>query len=454
MIKDSFLYLLSKFLPAIISFGIIYLYLTKMSPKEYGVFSITIVSVGLINIVSTQWIRSGMVRYFSIEKSIMNTLITIQIYIIIITSIIALLILLIIDFDGKYILLFILILMNINVNEFLNNYYRTIIRPSIILYGNIIKNLLYIFFICVFIMSNTSLNIYIALFSYFLGVFISNIYYFIYWDFKFNLEMKKSHLKKLAIYGIPLTISFSLGVLLQNIDKYLITLILGIEANGNYALIYDFIHNSLYMVMGALGLASLPRIINLSDPKNQFVHFNQYVNVFYTICVPILFTFLSVSNEMTFIFNKYGYKISESIIIFVIISTFIHGINSFIYSQAIQMLEKTTMIILPSFLAIVVSVFMNLVLLPKIGLLSAAISSLIAFLTSNLVLYLVMKKKAEIKFYPKSLIFLFIIGLAIILIISHIEFSNIYITLIIKCTIVIGIYISFIYVFLKKQIKL
>lgn len=191
MIKDSFLYLLSKFLPAIISFAIIYLYLTNMDPKDYGLFSITIVSIGLINILTTQWIRSGMVRFFNKFKPIMHTISTIQIYIIIIASVISLLILLIMDFNSKYIYLFILILINININEFLNNYFRTIIKPSIILYGNIIKNISYILILVLFVVFEMNLTIYIALFSYLLSVFISNIYYYLHWNFKFKVEVKK-----------------------------------------------------------------------------------------------------------------------------------------------------------------------------------------------------------------------------------------------------------------------
>lgn len=454
MIKDSILYLFSKFIPAIISFAIIYIYLTQMDPKDYGLFSITIVSIGLINIVTTQWIRSGMIRFFSKEEQIMNTLITIQIYIIVLMCVISLFVLLIMNFDIKYIFLFLFILISININEFLNNYYRTMIKPSIILYGNVIKNILYIMFLITFIIIDVNLNIYTALLCYLLGILISNIYYYMHWNIKFSLEIKKSYFKKLAIYGMPLTISFSLGVLLQNIDKFLITLVLGIEENGNYALVYDLIHNSLYMVMGALGLASLPRIINIKGMKNQFAQFNKYVKIFYIVCVPLLFSFLTISKELNVIFNQYGYKITETIIIFIIITTFIHGINSFIYSQAIQLLEKTTMIILPSFLAILVSLIMNIILLPKIGLLSAALSGLIAFSTSNIVLYLMMKKKAEINFYPKILIFLIVIGIIIIFVSNQLDCSNVYITLIIKCTLVISIFISCIYLFMRKQIKL
>lgn len=241
---------------------------------------------------------------------------------------------------------------------------------------------------------------------------------------------------------------------MQNIDKFLITFFLGVEENGNYALVYDFIHNSLYMVMGALGLASLPRIVNVENENNQVVHFNKYIELFYIICIPILFSFLSIIKELNTIFNEYGYKITEFIIIFVIISTFIHGINSFIYSQAIQLLEKTNIIIIPSLLAIVINIIMNFILLPKIGVLSAAISSLIAFLISNIILYLAMKKKAKIQFYPKVLYLLIIIGVITMLITNQINCSSVYINLILKGLLVTTISIYVMYIFIKKHIKL
>ncbi|WP_353419486.1 oligosaccharide flippase family protein [Staphylococcus delphini] len=450
MIKDSILYLLSKFIPAIISFAIIYIYLTQMDPKDYGLFSITIVSIGLINIVTTQWVRSGMIRFFSKETQIMNTLVTIQLCIIILICVISMFVLLIMKFDIKYIFLFLVILTGINTNEFLNNYFRTIVKPNIILYGNIIKNTLYILFLMAFVLIDIKLNIYLALLSYLLGVLISNIYYCIHWNVKFSLELDINYLKKIAIYGLPLTISFSLGVLLQNIDKFLITLFLGVEENGNYALVYDLIHNSLYMIMGALGLASLPRIINISGKKNQLLQFNNYVKLFYIICTPLLFLFLSINKELNIIFNQHGYKMTETIIFFIILTTFIHGINSFIYSQAIQLLEKTSIIIIPSVLAILVSIVMNTILLPRIGLLSAAISGLISFLISNIVLYLFLKRKAEIKFYPKVILFLFFVGTTLFLMSQLLVHGNVYITLIIKSILVIGVFVPCIYLFVRK----
>ncbi|PTI71937.1 hypothetical protein BU073_05715, partial [Mammaliicoccus vitulinus] len=104
MIKDSILYFISKFFPSIISFIIMFIFLKLMNSEDYGKYSIIIITLGLINIISSQWLRSSMIRFYYGNPNILNTIITIQLIIIVILSTINVIILNLIGVQSEIII--------------------------------------------------------------------------------------------------------------------------------------------------------------------------------------------------------------------------------------------------------------------------------------------------------------------------------------------------------------
>lgn len=433
MIKDSLLYFFSKFFPAVISIITMFIFLKMMDSEEYGKYSIIIVTIGLVNIITSQWLRSSMIRYFFGIPKILNTIISIQLIILIILILLNILILNIIGIKIIIILWTTLLLGNLIVFEFLNNYFRTIIKPKVVLFGNLIRNTIFLLILLIILVCKENIEIIDALSSFTIGLILANIYLLYFYNYRFEFNINSKHLKKISIYGVPLTISFALGVLLQNIDKYMITYLLDIKSNGNYSLIYDFVHNSLYMVIGSLGMASLPRIIKQSNKTINIKEFDKYIEILYLISVPLTFTFISISSNLAIIINNYGYNTSKNIIILITIATFIHGTNTFVYGQAVQLMQNTKVIYIPSIIAILVNIGLNIIFLPHIGVLGAALSTLIAFIVSNICIYKLTLKNTEINYFPKILYLTILIGLLSILLVSTINFNNIYISIVFKC---------------------
>ncbi|ARB41497.1 hypothetical protein B5728_13415 [Mammaliicoccus sciuri] len=410
-----------------------FIFLKMMDSEEYGKYSIIIVTIGLVNIITSQWLRSSMIRYFFGIPKILNTIISIQLIILIILILLNILILNIIGIKIIIILWTTLLLGNLIVFEFLNNYFRTIIKPKVVLFGNLIRNTIFLLILLIILVCKENIEIIDALSSFTIGLILANIYLLYFYNYRFEFNINSKHFKKISIYGVPLTISFALGVLLQNIDKYMITYLLDIKSNGNYSLIYDFVHNSLYMVIGSLGMASLPRIIKQSNKTINIKEFDKYIEILYLISVPLTFTFISISSNLAIIINNYGYNTSKNIIILITIATFIHGTNTFVYGQAVQLMQNTKVIYIPSIIAILVNIGLNIIFLPHIGVLGAALSTLIAFIVSNICIYKLTLKNTEINYFPKILYLTILIGLLSILLVSTINFNNIYISIVFKC---------------------
>ncbi|WP_114603551.1 oligosaccharide flippase family protein [Staphylococcus sp. EZ-P03] len=451
MIKDSFYYLLSKGLPAILSFAVLFLYLTNMNPKDYGFFSVTILTVGLVNIVTSQWVRSGMLRYYNEQNGVMNTAISVQFLIIALLSIIAMTIMISLKLNILSSFLILIILMSFIVNEFLNNYFRVKIMPKTILNGNLIKNIIYVLVLAATWLISKKITLNEAFISFLAGLILSNLYFFCFFNDKVNFKINRNLLKVFMVYGLPLTVSFALGVLLQNIDKYMITYQLGVTKTGDYSLVYDFVHNSLYMVMGALGMASLPRILKITSIEERIKSFNKYVMFLYLISIPFVGMFFAVSPDLAKIFGKFGYDTTALILIMIVTLTFIHGINSFVYGQAIQMMENTKIIFIPAAIAVVINIVLNLILLPRLGLISAAISGVIAFLASNILLYKLIAQKLPLKFLPNKIGSVLIVMIIGTIPIFFIHFNNMFVSLFVKIILSLGIQMVIFYILIKTK---
>lgn len=453
MIKDSLLYFLSKLFPAIINFFVLFLFLNFMNPDQYGLYSLIIVSIGLVNILFNQWIRSSYLRFNNTVNNGDSVFFSKQVFLLIILNLVTILTFLVVELN-IYIKVFSIVILNFTVvNEFLINYFRIYLMPKKVLFGNLIKN--FTFFLSLLVINIlTDLNLYNILIAYSLGLILASIFFLKYFNFRVKFTTSKILLRKSLTYGLPISLSFAIGVLLQNIDKYMITYILDLESTGIYSLNFDLIHNFFYMIMSSLAMASLPRIIkDMNTIKSSSVEFQSYVNMFIYISVPIFITLIVISSDIASIFSFFGYDTTGTLIIFIILTTFSHGIKSFIYDQALQLYENTTYIFIPTLLAIAINVIINLVLMKEYGVIIAAISSFVAFSVSAFLTYLMVRKDIKIKY---DLHYFIIVGLLCILLLLGLQFiriDNYYFNLLIKATIAFtSVSLISFYYYIKKEI--
>lgn len=146
----------------------------------------------------------------------------------------------------------------------------------------------------------------------------------------------------------------------------------------------------------------------------------------------------------------FDYETNVYILILIGIATYFHGINSYIYGQAYQLKESTKNILLPSFIAILVNILVNLLLLEKYGVIISAISTLLAFIVSNFMLSLNIKLKSQKLNHKKHMLLIFSIILTSCLLMVPI--ISIWINLVFKI-IVLLIIISVIFWNKRKILK-
>ena len=389
LIRHSIIYFIGKLAPAILSLIGVMIFTRMVTPEAYGLFSLITVITGLINILFFQWIRSSFIRFYNEKeniKSFSSSIVRSHIFtlgILLIPIIILLPLSSFYSIDLRYIIIGYFLVVFLSLFEMCVVYYRTILKPKIVVNLNVLKSLLVIF--CSTILLYFGWGVWGLLFGSIIGTSVG--------VFPFVKKIRKNNIKVLIKadkrtqlnffkYGMPITLSFVLSVALQNIDKIMISSILGLEANGNYAVGFDLIHNLIYMLMTSLSLASFPlilKVIKKSGDKAGKKQFQGYVDLLLFISIPACFGLASILNEFTTIVIGDSYSISNHLMILIIIASLFHGMKSYYFDLTLQISTKTKYFFIPVLTAIIINVIFNFFLLNKFGIEGAAIATALAF---------------------------------------------------------------------------
>lgn len=443
LIKHSIIYFFGKVAPALLSIVGVMIYTRLVTPVEYGLFSLVTVIAGLINIFFFQWIRSSFIRFYNDRGSIdsfMGSILKSHIITLVILGIPTIITAVIFYFkslDIRYVFIGYILVILLSAFEMLIIYFRTKLKPTIVANVNVTKSLIVIIISTILIyLGLGSIGLFVGL-SF--GTFFGILLYVKKIDNnnkrEFSIKSDRNTQITLLKYGLPITLSFALSVAMQNIDKVMISSILGLEANGNYAVSYDLIHNLIYMIMTSLSLASFPlilKVIKKDGEKAGKKEFANYTKLLLFISIPACFGLASIINEFTSIIIGNEYSISGNLMNLIIVASLFHGLKSHYFDLTLQISGKTSHFFIPSFIAIILNIVLNIYMLKKYGIEGAALATAVSFLIAMLIssLYSIRNYKVPIPWLDlfKTLTASFIMYLLI----NGISIGNDLITLLIK----------------------
>lgn len=200
------------------------------------------------------------------------------------------------------------------------------------------------------------------------------------------LKLKKAFLS----FGWALPLSYFVQWLLSTSDRYLIDYFMSVKNVGIYAINYSFWATPFLILNGWLEILTRPRLYDKAVKKNQIgmksiLQKRVFIGILFSFLGTIALYFWGESIASIMLGKEYwgGKKIMMSIAIahlFMVLS----------YSVLPMFLAtKRTMAILWAYsLAAIVNIAANVILIPWYGMLGAAISTLIGYLISSIVLVL------------------------------------------------------------------
>lgn len=196
-------------------------------------------------------------------------------------------------------------------------------------------------------------------------------------------------LGELLRYGLPLTATFALGFVVSTSDRFLIAYFLGTEAAGMYAVSYDLVQNSLGFLMQTMMLAGFPLV--LRDYHTTSLEATQKSLRDSTLLVlglgipgTVGIALLAPNIAHTVFGTAYSGP-AASVLPIVAYAILTYGVLEFYYNRAFWIAKSSGGILWVMVWAAVVNVSLNLLLIPTLGMVGAAYSTLLAYISASAV---------------------------------------------------------------------
>lgn len=201
-------------------------------------------------------------------------------------------------------------------------------------------------------------------------------------DFRFRVnEISGKLARAMLLYGLPLMILESLGLVLRLSDRYLIESMLGVNALGQYSASYNLTSYLDIIVLAALMQAVKPAYMQLWEsqgraPTQRFLAdgFRMYM----VVGIPFIAMFSITSPYLLGMLAGEKYSPGTVIIPFVAISFWLEGAMHFL-AAGLYIFKNTKMLMAWSLVATVVNLCLNFLLIPRFGITGAAIVTIISY---------------------------------------------------------------------------
>jgi len=446
--KDSLIYGVGNVIEYIAAFFLLPIFTRVFTPSDYGILDTIATFISVLNLFLLMGLNSAMQRYYfdakregsDGSKVISTTIIVLSFFSIIIS-------LLIFPFTDqisnlffnsiKYTHLIRIAILSIPLSllvKVLKDIFRLKFKPLRFSIVTIIHFLLRISIILILILIyNKGLlgNFYGILFSVFIVTFITFLMVKKYFKFSFSLNLAKNLLK----FGIPLAFAgFSYWILSLS-DRFFILKFSTLGQFGLYS-IGNKIGSVLVLVITAIHLAWFPLIFEKYKEKSSkdfIIKTFTYTSIIF-IFIAIFLT--SFSREALIILASESYVNAYYIVWLLTLGSVFLGISGII-STGLTIAKKTKYITISSFIAAILNIILNILLIPKFGIIGASIATSLSYLSLFFTYYYFAKKYFPLHFELKKVSLIFIIGIVYLILGTYIKFDSLLISLITKIIFVI-----------------
>ncbi len=221
-----------------------------------------------------------------------------------------------------------------------------------------------------------------------LGVLIAHVLPALYltWQWRHRLlrqRLEFGAVKRMAAFGLPLGAVGMAASVIGLSDRYLLALLIGVDAAGTYAAPYELAQRSLQIVMLSAFLAISPTIFRsfeLNDHSQFHEHLLQQARLLLITALPIA-TIMATAAPLIgrLLFGVEFRDAAAALIPWIIAATLVQGVTSYYYSYCFTLAKRTIANAIIVGVAAVLNVFLNLLLIPYYGAVGAAAATLASF---------------------------------------------------------------------------
>ncbi|WP_195837847.1 lipopolysaccharide biosynthesis protein [Anaerococcus porci] len=411
---------IGKICTQFISFLLLPLYTTFLSPNEFGIFDLLNTYVALLVPLFNWQFDNGMFRFMinyrnnkDIIKSFFSTVFIVNMGQVVLYLIFYILVQDFLTLDFKLYLA-----LDVSINIILNTllqFPRGMGDNSTYAFGSFVSAtsivILNVLFIVYF-----KLGILGMFLSTIIGKILTCIYLIIrmrlmeYFSFR---KFKKNVFKEVLKYSLPLVPNQLCWWVIDASDRTIISIFIGIAANGIYSVANKFsgLFVTFYNIFHLSWTESVSLHIKDEDSQEYITGvINSSLSFFASVCFGIIVILPFVFN----IFVNENYKASYNqipILLVAVLFQVIVGLYSVIYTAY----KKSVEIMKTSIYSAIINIVTNLIMIKFIGLYAASFSTLIAYMTMAIYRYFHVRKYINIRIEKKLFLLISIMGTVSIL---------------------------------------
>ncbi len=212
-----------------------------------------------------------------------------------------------------------------------------------------------------------------------------------------SLRLRLDIVRNLLSFGVPTVFSDIAAWILQLSDRYLLSIFGSLAQTASYSVAYVLGGVLSPVILSPFGLAWVPIMYTIAKRKDAARLFQL---VFRWFCIVSLFATFALSLLSTIVLETLfppAYQSAALVIPIIAVSTMLIGIN-YIFMTGVYIRRKTIYSVVFTSIAAGTNLLLNIFLIPRFGMMGAAVSTLLAYILLVLVSYRVNQKIYPVRY--------------------------------------------------------
>jgi O-antigen/teichoic acid export membrane protein len=195
--------------------------------------------------------------------------------------------------------------------------------------------------------------------------------------------LERPLLAELAAYGLPFAMTGALAAFISLSDRYIIEVLIGTEATGLYAASYDLVMRTLHVLMMVVAMACNPIVLRVYEAEGREAaapFIRRQGELLLGLALPTAIAFIMLAPAITLaLLGKEFQQAARELIPWIAAATVLSGFQAFYLSLAFSLPKRPLSQTSVLFAGALVNVALNFLLIPRFGLIGAALATVAAY---------------------------------------------------------------------------
>jgi len=424
-IKHTAIYSLGNIATKLIGIVLLPLYTTHITVAEYGILGILEITILLLTQLLILSQNQALLRFYNLNEyrdKKKNTLFTINIFLVTIGLVFVLMgctfsnkLSLLFSKPAEFSIYFRLSCLIIFIRV-LNNLYLSVLRADeksrLYTISNIVK-LLFIMGFNIYFVAFARIGIKGILYSYLIGDGVLFLILFPGRIFEMTPKFDSKILKAALIFGFPLIFSSLSHMLLNMGNRYILKLLVNYEEVGLYNLGYKVAGVLNMFLIQSFTLGLLPSAYKMYGQKGDKRYYSKMLTYFmFVLCWSGLGLSLFSKEVIKLLALNPDYWAAYTVVPVIVLAYVFSGGKS-VTSLGMYLTGKTRFIAYNTIFAMLLNIGLNFLLIPKYGMMGAAIATLITFIVLYVISQIMSNRFYKIPFDNRKILNLLLLSIVL-----------------------------------------